>query len=103
MRFETEGQACIGLQAPFVEFIEEDDRIRAERGILLKQAAENAFRDDFDSGLEPYFRVEAHAIADRLANRFAQRGGHAMGCGACGKPPRFQHEQPLSVEPGGVE
>src|ERR1700675_1893058 len=41
LRFETEGQAYIGLQAPFVEFIEEDDRVSAERRIVLEQATED--------------------------------------------------------------
>ncbi len=103
LRFETEGQACIGLQAPFVEFIEEDDRVSAERRVVLEQATEDAFRDHFNSGLGPHLRVESHAIADRSADRFTQRGGHAMGCGACGKPPRFQHKQSLSVEPGSIK
>jgi len=26
-----------------------------------------------------------------------------MGCSACGEPPRFQHEQRLSIEPRGIE
>jgi hypothetical protein len=103
LRFQTEGQARIGLQAPFVEFIEEDDRVGAERRIMLEQATEDAFRDHFNSGLGPHLRVEPHAIADRLTDRFTQRGGHAMGRGAGGKPPRFQHEQRFSVEPGGIE
>src|SRR5437867_1781385 len=81
LRFETEGQACIGLEAPFVEFIEEDDRVSAERRILLEQATEDAFRNHFNSGLGPHLRIEPHAIADRSADRFTQRGSHAMGCG----------------------
>ena len=36
LRFETKGQACIGLEAPFVEFIEKDDRVRTERRIVLE-------------------------------------------------------------------
>ena len=50
--------------------------------------------------LGPTLVSSSHAIADRSADRFTQGGGHAMGSGACGKPPRFQHKQFLSVEPG---
>ncbi|MCG3775471.1 MAG: hypothetical protein JW395_2311 [Nitrospira sp.] len=103
MRFETESQARIGLQTPFVEFIEQDNCVLAERRILLEQATENAFRDHFDFGLGAYLGIEPHAITDRSADRFTQRGCHAMGCSACGKPPRFQHEQLFSVEPGGID
>src|SRR6267143_5802364 len=49
LRFETEGQACIGLEAPFVKFIEEDNRVSAEHRILLEQASENAFCGHFNS------------------------------------------------------
>ena len=34
--FETKSQTCIGLYAPFVEFIEEDDRVPAKRRIVLE-------------------------------------------------------------------
>ena len=100
LRFETKSQARIGLHAPFVEFIEEDDRVRAECRIVLEQARENAFRHHFNSGIGTHLRVEPHAVADRFTDRITQRGSHAIGCGAGCKPPRFQHEHCLSVEPG---
>jgi hypothetical protein len=51
-----------------VEFIEEDDRVSAERRIVLEQATEDAFRDHFNSGLGTDLRVELHAVADRSAD-----------------------------------
>ena len=76
-----------------MELIEEDDGIGAEGRIVLKQPSEDPFRDHFDLRRRSHFCIESHAITDRSADRLAQGGGHAMGCGAGGKPSWFQHEE----------
>ena len=76
-------------EAAHVELVEEDDGIRAEGRIVLKQPSQDSLRDHFDPRCGPYFRIESHAIADCSADRFTQRGSHAMGCGMGGKPSRF--------------
>ena len=86
-----------------MELIEEDDRVGAEGGIALEQSSEDAFRDNFDASCGADLCVEPHAVANRLANWFPQRGSHALGRGSCCKPTWLQHEQIFPRKPGGIE
>ena len=67
LHVEQQRQRQIGLQAAFVELIEDHQRHTLQFGVLLQHAGENAFRHHFQPGLRPAFTFGAHAVAHGLA------------------------------------
>jgi hypothetical protein len=86
-----------------MKFIEDDEAVWTKRGIMLQESSENAFRDDFDPGLRADFRLEANTIAHRLPDRFAKGGRHPMRRRPRRQSPRFQHNDPLTLQPWFIE
>jgi hypothetical protein len=80
------------MQAALVELIEQHRCHAFERGILLQHAGEDAFGDDLEARCRTYARIQAHAVAHRLANPFAQRLRHARGHGAGGQASGLQQQ-----------
>lgn len=103
LRFETEGQAGVGLEAAFMKLVEEDGAIRAEGRILLEQPGQNPFGHHLDAGLRPDLRVEPHAIADGVPGSFIERRRHALGRGPGGEAPGLQHEELPALKPGSIQ
>ena len=103
LRFECQCQPQVGVQAAFVEFIEEEDSDVFQRGVVLQQTRKQAFGDDLDASARGHLPVEAHAVANGLAYGFAEGGGHAYRYGARGEAPRLQHQDAAVTAPRGIE
>ena len=103
LRIEAQREAKIRIQAAFVEFIEDHEPRALERRVFLQHPPEHAFGHDLDAGASADARVEAHAIADALADGLLKRCRHAPGDRACREAPGFQHDDAPATEPGGIE
>ncbi len=110
LHIEQQRQRQIGLQAAFVELIEDHQRHALQFGVLLQHAGENAFRHHFQPGLRPAFTFGAHAVAHGLAGFLPQLLRQAIGDVFRRQPPRLQHDnaprqpglsQDLQRQPGG--
>ena len=100
LRIARESQTEIGIQRPFVKFIEQHGGDAGQFRIVQNEPRENAFGDDFDTRRARHFRAEADAQADRLADLFLQGRGHAFGGGPRREPARFQHDDLFALRPG---
>ena len=70
--FKAERQTNIGLQAPFVELIEENRAIPVKFRLVEQEPRENAFGDHLNTSDRSNFAVQSHPITDGRANRFSQ-------------------------------
>ena len=103
LRVEREGEAKVGVERALVELVEQNGRHAFERGIVEDHSREHALGHDLDARA---FRCEArepHAQADRLANLFPKRRGHAGGGGAGGETARLKQDEALALRPRLVE
>ena len=82
----------IGVQAAFMEFVENQGRDAVERWVGLDHPGEDAFGDNLDPRRGGNSRFTAHPVADGLAHRFTQTFCHPFGGPARGKAARFQHQ-----------
>jgi hypothetical protein len=103
LRLEREGERHVAFDGALVELVEQDRGHARQGRIALQLTQEQAGGHDFDPRLRSDLAVEAHAIADRLAHRFAQHRGHARRCAARCQPPRLQHDNLAAFGPRGVE
>ena len=78
---ERQCQPEVGIEAAFVEFVEQHGGHATQFRIVEQHAGEDAFGDDFDAGAGADLAVHAHAVADRLADGLVQRHRHAPGGG----------------------
>ena len=69
----------VAREVPLVEFVEQHRRDAFKQRVVLQQAGEHAFRDDFDAGTSGDLALETDAITHRLADGFAQLCGHEAG------------------------
>ena len=92
-------EAEIGIERALVEFVEQQRRDAVERGIVEHHAREHAFGDDLDPRPARHLGAEPHAIADGLADLFAERRRHARGGGAGREPARLEHDDLLARRP----
>ena len=92
-------QPQVRVERALVEFIEQHRRNTCQLGIIEDQPREHAFGNHLDAGLGRHPRAEAHAQADRIADPFTQRLGHAVGRGARRDPARLQHEDLAALRP----
>ncbi len=83
-----------------MEFVEQHGGDAVEAGVVENETGEHAFGDDLDPGAPRHLGAEADAVADGVADPFAQRLRHALGGGACREPARLQHENLLVRRPG---
>ena len=100
LRVEREGEAEIGVERALVELVEQHRRRPLERRIVENLPCEHALGDDLDAWRFETRLCSAHAQADRLADFFAERRGHAGSGGACGEPARLEQEQRLPLAHG---
>lgn len=91
--FLEQGEGQIGVEAAFVEFIEQDRANAFEKWIGNKLAGENALSDDAEAGCGADFFLEANLIADLLAELPAVFIGDALGGGTGGDAARLKHHQ----------
>ena len=103
LRFECQCQSQVGVQAAFVEFVEEKDGDVFQRGVVLQQARKQAFGDDLDTCACGHLAVEAHAVPNGLAHGLAKGRGHAYSHGARSQPPGLQHQDAAVAAPRGIE
>ena len=94
-----ERQAEVGIERALVELVEQQRGDAVERRIVEDHAREHALGHDLDAGPPRHLGAEAHAIADGVADRLAERRRHARGGGAGGEPPRLQHDDFLARGP----
>ena len=80
-----ERQTEIGVERALVEFVEQQRGDAVERRIVEDHAREHALGHELDAGPPRHLGAEAHAIADGVADRLAQRVRHARGGGAGGE------------------
>ncbi|MNS57878.1 hypothetical protein D3C72_907790 [compost metagenome] len=92
LNIEQQRQRQIGLQAAFVEFIEDHQPHAAQFRIVLQHPGENALRHHFEARRGADAGFGAHAVADRFARLFIQQFGEAL-CHVAGRQPaRFQQK-----------
>ena len=103
LHVERECEAEIAGEVAFVEFVEQQCADAFEHRIVLQHAREDAFGDDFDARARRHLALEADAVADRLARRFAQLFRHEAGGGARGHAARFEHQDLAAGEPRRIE
>src|SRR6185295_7636116 len=103
LRIERKRQPGVGVQAAFMEFIEQYRGHTLERGITLQHAREHALGHHLDARAPADARLEAHAVTHRVAHRLAQRAGHARRDGACRQAPRLEHDDPPVAQPRLIE
>jgi hypothetical protein len=78
---QCQGQAQVGVDAPFVEFIEDNQSDAGEVRLMLEHACENAFGNDFDPGFTADPHITADPVADGLSDPFATPGSDEV-CGS---------------------
>ncbi|MNQ64002.1 hypothetical protein D3C85_784040 [compost metagenome] len=100
---EAKGQGQVGVEAALVEFVEDHQADAFQRRVFLQAAGEDAFGDYLDARARADFRLQTNAVTDPFADLLAQLAGQALGGGAGGQAPRFQHQDGLPGQPGFVE
>ncbi len=91
------------MQAPFVEFVEDDQPVLLERGIAADHPREDALGDDLDAGARRDPGIEPGAIAHRRAGFLPDRSRHVLRRRSRRDPARLQHDDFPPAEPTGVE
>src|SRR5215472_10613799 len=94
LHVENERQAEIGIEAPLMELVEDDDANAVERRVVLDEAQQDALGHHLDARRRPDASVETRAVADSGADGLAKHLRHAPRRGPGGKPPRLEHENP---------
>ena len=88
------------MDAPFVEFIENDGVNTRQFRIVLNQARENAFGQHLYSGFRRDFGIEACAVADKPSERGVHQRGDAFRRCARGETARLKHENFSRIRSG---
>ena len=96
--FPCQGQAKVGVQAAFVEFVKDQRADAGQVGVRLQHPGQDAFGHDLD--IPARHRIAAHPVADRLAGAFADLFGKTFGGRAGGKAAWFQHHDLAARQPG---
>ena len=82
-----------------MELVKNQQAHAFECRVVLQTAGQDAFGDDFNTGIGPYFTVQSNPIAHGFADLFAQFTGQTL----CRRPgcqtPGFQHHNLLPGEP----
>ena len=91
-RVQAQRESQVAVQAALVELVEDDDRHVLERRIGIEQADQNALGDDLDARRPADPGLQPRAVADRGADRLAERGAHAGRDGTRGEPTRLEHQ-----------
>ena len=92
LRLPRQRQPQIGVQRPFVEFVEQHRPDAFQPRIVENHPREHAFGDDLDPGFRSDPALQAGAIADCVASRLAQGRGHPLRRRPRRQPPWLQHQ-----------
>ena len=87
-----QGQREIAFEMAFVEFVEHHASHAREVGIVQHAAGEHALGQETQARTRSGDLLEAHLIADCLADGFAALGGHVTRRQTRGQTARFQHQ-----------
>ena len=99
LRVERQRQPEVGVERALVEFVEQNGRHAVERRISEDHSGEHALGHDLDTRALRNEAGEPHAQADRLANLFPERRGHARRGGAGGETARLEQDEALALRP----
>ena len=101
LELSNHGERDVALQVALVELIQDDDPDALEERIGREEPAEHPLGHEPEARPGPPALVEAHAIADLVAERAAPLAGHERGGRACGDPPWLEDEDvPIAGEAG---
>ena len=103
LHVQRQGQAEVGRQVALVEFVEQQRADAFQQRVVLQHAGEDALGDHLDAGARGNLVLEADAVADGLADRFAELPGHELGGAARGDAARLQHQNAAALQPGRIE
>ena len=96
---KAQGQAEIGIETAFVELVEQHGTDALQSGIILDHAGEDALGDHFYPGVGSCLAVQPDAVADRGADRFTERLGHAPGGGTGRQAARLENNDLATPQP----
>ena len=96
-------QRQITDKTAFMKFIEDQQADAAQFRVILQTAQQQTLGQDLDPGGFRDLSLEAHLVADRAADLFAEQLRHAPCRHACSGPPGLEHQnaapgQPLLVQ-----
>ena len=91
-QFQGQRKAQIGVQAAFVEFIEDHSADTGQVGVGLDHAGQDAFGHHLDAGGATDLGFALDAVSYSLPYRFAQGLRHPLRRGAGGKTTGFKHQ-----------
>ena len=100
LEVKAESQRQVRMDAPFVEFIENDGVNTRQFRIVLNQARENAFGQHLYSGFRRDFGIEACAVTDKSSERGVHQRGDAFRRCARGETARLKHENFSRIRSG---
>ena len=100
---DREREAEVGVDAAFVEFVEDEETDALERGILEPHAGEDAFGHHLDSRFGRNPRVETNPMSDGPTDRLSDGIRHAPCRRTRRDSPRLQHDDLPPREPRLVE
>ena len=103
LAFEAQRKPQVGIQAAFMELVEDHAADARETRVVLQHPRENALGDHFDARLAAHACLEPGAKSDSAADGFAEQMRHAAGDGARRDAPRLEHQDLLPLEPGALE
>ena len=76
---ERQRQAEVGRQVALVDLVEDDEPDAVERRVVLQSAGEHALGDHLDARRPTDVALVAGLVADPVADRLAEQGGHPPG------------------------
>ena len=91
------------MQVTFMKLVENDQPDIFQFGIGLQAARQDSLGEHLDTGFRRNSGFEPDTVTDCLSRRFAAQLGHARARRARRQPPRFQHQDGASGQPGFVK
>ena len=84
----------VGMQAAFVNFVEDDDAHTVECRVVLQHPRQDTLRQDLNLGVLAHTSIKADAVAHALSDLLSQQRCHALGNLSCGQTARLEHQNP---------
>ncbi|MNX66085.1 hypothetical protein D3C86_971660 [compost metagenome] len=94
-----QGQAQIGVQTAFMEFVEQDRADTLQPRVVENHPGEDPLGDDFDARFGADAALQSGAIADRAARLLAQGRRHPVRRRPRRQSARLQHQHLLVAQP----
>jgi hypothetical protein len=86
-----------------MKLIKDDSGHAFQRRVALQASGQNAFGHDLDEGVRSGLVVQLDTVANRFADRLAQRLRHPPGCRPRRQTTRFQDDNPAALAPGRIQ